>query len=81
MFLNTLRCNHFTNKEKKKKQNNGFFNTRLARIFVVIEVKTFTVVVLDILDSILKMYFIYFTNSLYNTPTIKWSIFLSLHLK
>ena len=28
-----------------------------------------------------KSYFIYFTTSLYNTPNIKYSIFLSLHLK
>ena len=27
-----------------------------------------------------KSYFIYFTTSLYNTPNIKYSIFLSLHL-
>ena len=64
---------------KKKKRN----NTRLARIIYlfVVEVKAFTVVVLKILTfSISKSYFIYFTNSLYNTPDIKCFIFLSFHL-
>ena len=86
MFLNTLRCNHLLTK-KKKKQNNGFFNTRLARFFlcvcvcVCVEVKAFTVVTLNILANNSKMYFIYFTTLFYNTSNIKCFIFLSLHLK
>ena len=49
--------------------------------FFGVEVKAFTVVTLNILANTSKMYFIYFTTLFYNTPNIKCSIFLSLHLK
>ena len=55
-----------------------------ARIFVVVvvEVRAFVMVVLKILAFSTSNYFIYFTTLLYyNTPNIKSSILLSLHLK
>ena len=73
----------FTNKDKQK-QNNVLFNTTLARIFFFFffEVRAFTLVVLKILAfNTSKSYFINFTTSLYNTPNIKCSIFLSFRLK
>ena len=81
----------FTNKEKNKnkKQTNKimfFFFLILSCLgfffFFWVEIRAFTVVVLEILAfSTSKNYFIYFTTPLYNTPDIKCSIFLSLHLK
>ena len=77
----------FTNKDKNKNKINFFFlNTRRARIFVVVvfvvEVRAFAMVVLKILAFSTSNYFIYFTTLLYyNTPNIKCSILLSLHLK
>ena len=75
----------FTNKEKNKNKINFFFlNTRRARIFVlvVVEVRAFAMMVLKILAFSTSNYFIYFTTLLYyNTPNIKCSILLSLHLK
>ena len=75
----------FTNKDKNKNKIIFFFlNTRRARIFVVVvvEVRAFDMVVLKILAFSTSNYFIYFTTLLYyNTPNIKCSILLSLHLK
>ena len=81
LFLNILRFNHLPTKTKQK-QNNVFFNTRLTRIFVVVEVRAFTIVVLKILAfSISKIYFIYFITSRYNTPNIKCSILFNTSSK
>ena len=88
MFLNTLRCNHFLTKKKKKNKIMVFlilgwlgFLCVCVCVCVCVEVKAFTVVTLNILANNSKMYFIYFTNLFYNTPNIKCFIFLSLHLK
>ena len=65
----------FTNKDKIM-----FFFLILGRdFFFLVEVKAFTVVLLKILAfSISESYFI---TLLYSTLNIKYSIFLSLHLK
>ena len=70
-----------TNQDKNKNKVISFFlNTRLAMIyllFFVVEIRAFTVVVLNILAfSTLKSYFTYFATPLYNTPNIKCSISL-----
>ena len=73
----------FTNKDKKK----SFFFLILGWLgffffFKKKKLRAFTVMILKILVfSNSKNYFIYFTTLLYNTPNIKCSIILSLHLK
>ena len=77
-----------TNKDKNKNKIMFFLilswlELLLLFCFVLfVEVRAFTVMVLKLLAfSTSKNYFIYFTTSLYNTHNIKYSIFLSLHLK
>ena len=80
LFLNILRCNHFPIKTKRK------INTMLVRIFFFffggggeeVEVR---VVLKSLTFNTSKSYFIYFTTLFYNTANVKFSIFLSLHLK
>ena len=79
LILNTLRYNQLLTKTKTKKI---LILDWLGFLFYCIEVRAFTVIGLKILAfSTSKNYFIYFTTSLYNTHNIKYSIFLSLHLK
>ena len=90
LFLNTLWCNHLLIKKKIKIKNKQtklcfFFFLILSCLgffFFWVEIRAFTVVVLEILAfSTSKNYFIYFTTPLYNTPNIKCSNFLPFHLQ
>ena len=76
----------FTNKDKNK--NNFFFLILgwlgffiFIFIFIDVEIRAFIVVVLKILTfSTLKNYIIYFTTSLYNTPSIKCLIYIYIYI-
>ena len=52
LFLNTLKCNYVPTKTKRKII--FFLNTRLARNFVVDEIRAFTVMMLKILAFIIS---------------------------